>query len=74
MVSIKKMTLWRLAPCGKEGIIMPAIKKQANESQHGRAIVDHTIKSHANDPIVLKKVERTKQMVDKYGLPGDKKK
>ena len=53
---------------------MPAIKKQVNEGQHGRAIVDHNIKSHANDPLVLKKVERAKQMVDKYGLPGDKKK
>jgi hypothetical protein len=53
---------------------MPAIKKQAYESQHGRAVVDNNIKSHANDPLVLKKVERAKQMVDKYGLPGDTKK
>jgi hypothetical protein len=53
---------------------MPAIKKQVNEGQHGRAIVDNSIKSHANDPLVLKKVERAKQMVDKYGVPGDKKK
>lgn len=37
---------------------MPAIKKQANESQHGRAIVDNNIKSHANDPFVLKKVKK----------------
>ena len=53
---------------------MPAIKKQANESQHGGAIIDNSIKTHANDPFVLKKVEKAKQMVDKYGLPGDKKK
>ena len=36
---------------------MPAIKKQAGESQHSRAIVDNNIKSHANDPFALKKVE-----------------
>ena len=53
---------------------MPAIKKQVNEGQHGRAIIDDSIKSHANDPLVLKKVERAKQMVDQYGLPGDNKK
>ena len=53
---------------------MPPIKKQIDESQHGRAIIDNNIKSHANDPFVLKKVEKAKQMVDKYGLPDDKKK
>ena len=52
---------------------MPAIKKQVSESQPGRAIVDNNIKTHANDPFVLKKVERARQMVNKYGLPGDKK-
>jgi len=53
---------------------MPTIKKQSSESQYGGVIIDGNIKSHANDPYVIKKVERAKQMVNKYGLPGDKKK
>jgi len=57
-----------------KGTIMPAIKKQVNESQYGGAIIDGNIKSHANDPFVLKKIEKAKQMVSKFGLPPDKKK
>jgi hypothetical protein len=53
---------------------MPAIKKQVNESQYGGTIIDGNIKSHANDPFVLKKIKKAKQMVNKFGLPGDKKK
>jgi hypothetical protein len=58
----------------KKGIVMPVIKKEVNETQYGGAIIDRNIKSHANDPFVLKKVEKAKQMVNKFGLPGDKKK
>ena len=58
----------------KKGIVMPVIKKEVNETQYGGAIIDRNIKSHASDPFVLKKVEKAKQMVDKFGLPGDKKK
>ena len=53
---------------------MPAIKKEVNETYNGNVIIDNNIKSHANDPYVLKKVEKAKQMVNKFGLPGDKKK
>jgi hypothetical protein len=59
---------------GKKGIIMPTIKKEVNETHYGGAIIDNNIKSHANYPYVLKKVEKAKQMVDKYGLPVDDKK
>jgi hypothetical protein len=53
---------------------MPAVKKEVNESHYSGAIIDNNIKSHANDPYVLKKVEKAKQMVNKFGLPGDRKK
>jgi hypothetical protein len=58
----------------KKRIIVSVIKKELNETHHSDVIVDNSVKSHANDPYVLKKVEKAKQMVNKYGLPGDKKK
>jgi|GEM_PF-2526047 len=54
----------------KKGIVMPVV----NKNQYSGAIIDNNIKTHANDPLVLKKVEKAKQMVKKFGLPGDKKK
>ena len=53
---------------------MSSVKKGMNESQYGGAVIDNAVKGHANDPYVLKKVEKARQMVNKYGLPGDKKK
>lgn len=53
---------------------MPAIKKEVNENQYSGAVIGNTIKSHANDPYVLKKMEKARQMSNKYGLPGAKKK
>ena len=54
--------------------IMPAIKKQVNEARFGEVTIDNNLKNHDNDPYVLKKVEKARQMVNKYGLPGGVKK
>jgi hypothetical protein len=53
---------------------MPVVNKEVNKNQYSGATIDNNIKTHANDPLVLKKVEKAKQMVNKFGLPGDKKK
>jgi hypothetical protein len=49
---------------------MPAIKKTTTEKGYGKAIVDSDLKSHANDPFVLKKVADAKEALGKIKLPG----
>jgi hypothetical protein len=59
-----------------KGAIMPAIKKNNdNISYTGKAIVVNDLKSHANDPFFVKKVEEARIAVSKLKLPetGDKK-
>jgi hypothetical protein len=54
---------------------MPAIKKaDSNIRYGGGAIVVSGLKSHANDPFVVKKNEEAKAAVGKLVLPGTKKK
>jgi len=54
---------------------MPAIKKADNNiSYGGGAIVSSNVKSHANDPFFVKKVEAAKTAVGKLILPKAKKK
>ena len=53
---------------------MPAVNKEVRKSTYSGIIANRDIKDHANDPYVLKKIEKAKQMVNKFGLPGDKKK
>ncbi len=54
---------------------MPAIKKADNNiSYGGGAIVSSSVKTHANDPFFVKKVEEAKIAVSKLVLPGTKKK
>jgi hypothetical protein len=36
------------------------------------AIVSHTVKSHANDPVVVKKTEEAKAFFKKAGFPKGK--
>ncbi|MBD1365564.1 hypothetical protein IDJ77_17245 [Mucilaginibacter sp. ZT4R22] len=48
---------------------MPAVKNADREKSPGKVIVDNTIKSHANDPFVVKKVEDAKEALSKIKLP-----
>lgn len=54
---------------------MPAIKKadSSNISYGGGAIVNSSLKSHADDPFFIKKAEEAKVAVSKLVLPGTKK-
>jgi len=53
---------------------MPATKKSNIEIGFGKPIVDPNMKSHANDPFVLKKVADAKEAISKIKLPEHLKK
>jgi hypothetical protein len=54
---------------------VPAIKKTDNNIRYGGgAIISSDVKSHANDPFVIKKTEAAKIAVSKLVLPGTKNK
>lgn len=54
---------------------MPAIKKtEKNIRVGGGATVSNSVKSHADDPFVVKKNEEAKVAVSKLVLPGVKRK
>jgi hypothetical protein len=40
----------------------------------GTGTVSDQVKSHANDPLVIKKVEEATKTIQRVGLPGAKKK
>jgi len=49
---------------------MPEVKKvTAMDKSHSERIVADKAKSHANDPFVLKKVARAKEIVSKIKFP-----
>ena len=51
---------------------MPIIKRAANEEGYGQAIVSNGVKSHANDPYFVKKIEEAKETLLKVGTPVKK--
>ena len=55
---------------------MPANNKKAEiiETGYGRAIVSDKVRSHANDPFFVKKVEDAKEFMRKHPLPDHLKK
>jgi len=54
---------------------MPATKKVDNNIRYGGgAIIDESLKSHANDPFVIKKAEQAKAILSKIVLPQIEKK
>jgi len=58
-----------------KGVNMPAIeKKQTIIKGFGPGIVSSDVKSHANDPFVIKKVKEAAETIQRVGLPGQKKK
>ncbi len=58
-----------------KGANVPVIvKKTANTKGFGQGIVSGDVKSHANDPFVVKKVKEAEATIQRVGLPGQKKK
>jgi len=54
---------------------MPAIEKKSTIIKGFRAgNVSSDVKSHSNDPFVIKKVEEAIETLKRVGLPGEKKK
>ena len=54
---------------------MAAITKQTSiEKGFGPAILSNQVKSHANDPFVVKKVAKAMETLKKVGLPNTTKK
>ncbi|WEA03773.1 hypothetical protein [Mucilaginibacter sp. SJ] len=47
-------------------------KIRITEKGYGRAILSHDVKSHANDPFILEKVEKAKEFIKKVKLPREK--
>jgi hypothetical protein len=49
---------------------MSSMKREAEiKSSQGAAIVSNTVKSHAADPVVVKKVKEAKAFFKKAGFP-----
>ena len=44
--------------------------KKLNEAK-GKLIICTTLKDYSNDPFVIKKVESSKKLIEKYGLPKE---
>ena len=49
------------------------IKHTSVEKGFGPAILSNQVKSHSDDPFVIKKVEKAKETLKKVGLPNVKK-
>ncbi|WP_184546925.1 hypothetical protein [Mucilaginibacter sp. FT3.2] len=52
---------------------MATIKKVVDEKNYSSAVINNNMKSHADDPFFLKKVEEAREAVRKITLPGSKK-
>ena len=54
---------------------MPTVEKKLKTIKgFGPGIVSDNVKSHANDPFFIKKLEEATQTLKRVGLPGQKKK
>ncbi|HZY36312.1 MAG TPA: hypothetical protein VFE53_06665 [Mucilaginibacter sp.] len=53
---------------------MAEVKKAVIEKGYGDVVVVDNVKSHANDPFFVKKVEDAKKALSKITLPGKKSK
>ncbi|MGY4539876.1 hypothetical protein [Mucilaginibacter gilvus] len=58
-----------------KGVSMPTVEKKIKTIKgFGPGIVSDNVKSHANDPFFIKKLEEATQTLKRVGLPGQKKK
>lgn len=54
---------------------MPTVEKKLKTIKgFGPGIVSDNVKSHANEPFFIKKLEEATQTIQRVGLPGQKKK
>ncbi|EHQ26608.1 hypothetical protein [Mucilaginibacter paludis] len=57
-----------------KGVSMPTVEKKLKTIKgFGPGIVSENVKSHANDPFFIKKLEEATQTLQRVGLPGKKK-
>ncbi len=46
------------------------MKKEDNQTANNiKVVINNQMKNHADDPFFKKKVEASKKMIEKYGLP-----
>jgi hypothetical protein len=56
-----------------KGVCMPTIERKLKTIKgFGPGIVSSDVKSHANDPFFIKKLEEATQTIQRVGLPGEK--
>jgi len=57
-----------------KGVNMPTVEKKLKTIKgFGPGIVSDNVKSHANDPFFIKKLEEATQTLKRVGLPDQKK-
>jgi len=56
----------------KEADVLTTVKENTSTIGFGPGAVSDQIKSHANDPAVLKQVEKAKETIKRVGLPKKK--
>ena len=58
-----------------KGVSMPTVEKKLKTIKgFGPGTVSDYVKSHANEPFFIKKLEEATQTLQRVGLPGEKKK
>ncbi|GAC1563417.1 MAG: hypothetical protein NVS3B13_38200 [Mucilaginibacter sp.] len=58
-----------------KGVSMPTVEKKLKTIKgFGPGIVSDNVKSHANDPFFIKKLEEASQTIQRVGLPCENKK
>ena len=50
---------------------MPIVRKVESVKKHGSAIISDKVKSHANDPFFIKKLEAAKATLINIALPKE---
>jgi hypothetical protein len=58
----------------KGGLMATITKQTSTEKGFGSAILSDQVKTHANDPFVVKKVAKALETLKKVGLPNTTKK
>jgi hypothetical protein len=56
-----------------KGVSMPTVEKKLKTIKgFGPGVVSDNVKSHANDPFFIKKLEEATQTLQRVGLPDEK--
>ena len=54
----------------KKSTMSATIKRKVNKEEPIKIIVSNQIKNYKDDPIILDKIKRAKESLQKYGLPN----